>query len=238
MEHELVRGASTAHPLNVSYRIGKLGPIKGRWLDLGCADGGYSAALLDAGASEIYGIDVEADRVEEACKAVPGGHFQVAFSEELPYADNFFDGVWMNEVFEHVADERKTLAEIRRVLVAGGQLCVISPNRGFPFEGHEVRIGKWTSAVPTPLIPWLPKRLTRRWVTARNYWPNQLRGQVEEAGFRIAKTGFVMPCLELYSWLPDKLVAWYQRYLPTLDRMPVVSRFGVSNLVLGRTPGG
>ena len=42
----------------------------------------------------------------------------------------------MNEMFEHVADERWALAEILRVLKPGGILVLISPNRWFPIEGH------------------------------------------------------------------------------------------------------
>ena len=45
-------GSSTAVPLNVTYRLGKildLGLLKGEWLDCGCADGGYTVAMVDLG---------------------------------------------------------------------------------------------------------------------------------------------------------------------------------------------
>ena len=35
----------------------------------------------------------------------------------------------MNEVFEHVTDEKATLREVARVLARGGRLILISPNR-------------------------------------------------------------------------------------------------------------
>lgn len=81
-----------------------------------------------------------------------------------------FDGTLMNEVLEHVADEKQALSEVFRVLKPGGVFVLISPNRWFPIDGHFIKIGSWTFG-PAPLIPWLPKRLTRSITVARNYWP-------------------------------------------------------------------
>lgn len=53
-------GKSTAWPLNVTYRIGRIAHlVSGRWLDLGCANGGYSAELLRRGVGEVVGVDTE-----------------------------------------------------------------------------------------------------------------------------------------------------------------------------------
>ena len=132
----------TASPLNVRYRgSGSIAEyLSGRWLDYGCADGGYTDGLLDGGASSVVGVDVEAARVEEARRR---GHppdvadFEVFDGTTLPFDDGSFDGGFsVNEVMEHVADERQSLAELHRVIKPGGHLVVISPNRWFPFEGH------------------------------------------------------------------------------------------------------
>ena len=57
---EPARGNSTASPLNVRYRVGSISKyLSGRWLDYGCADGGYTDGLLDGGASSVVGVDVE-----------------------------------------------------------------------------------------------------------------------------------------------------------------------------------
>lgn len=231
-------GLSTAFPFNVQYRIGRISCYleNGNWLDFGCADGGYTAGLVSAGASSVTGVDVQPDRIDAARKAHPGIVFHLCDGERLLFSDCSFDGVFMNEVFEHVADEESTLEELYRILKPGGILIVISPNRGFPFEGHRIQIGKWSNNNPTPLIPWLPRSTTDQWVTARNYWPRELRGKIESRGFSIIETGFIMPVFEAYPWMPETVLRFFRRHVASMDRWPVVRNLGVSNLVVGYRP--
>lgn len=231
------RGKPTATPLNVTYRVDRIsGYLSGHWLDFGCADGGYDAELLARGAEAVSGVDVEESRIVAARQRnIPNTQYAPFDGRTLPFADCQFDGTFMNEVFEHVADEDRALAEIRRVLKPGGYLVLISPNRWFPVEGHEVSIGSITMG-PAPLIPWLPERLTRNWTAARNYWPRQLEDRVRSAGFTVKETSFIWPVLEEYPWLPAKGVAWYQRHFRTWDQVPGLRRFGISTMVVGVKP--
>ena len=229
-------GSSTAFPFNLQYRIGRItNHVRdGDWLDLGCADGGYSEGLLSAGATSVIGVDVEPDRIAAARRQHPQIEFHTSEDGSIPLPDNAVDGVFMNEVFEHVADESATLHDVHRVLRPGGLLIVISPNRGFPFEGHRVQIGRWSSTKPTPLIPWLPRSMTDKWVTARNYWPHELRSTIESGGFQIIETGFIMPVLEAYPWMPDALTRQFRRHITAIDHWPILRALGVSNLVVTR----
>ena len=231
------RGLSTATTLNVHYRVGRIASyLSGRWLDYGCADGGYCAAILKEGASSIVGIDVEEERIAIAkTRDIPNARFEVFDGLEISFDDESFDGIFMNEVFEHVVDEQKTLQEVFRLLRTGGHLVLISPNRWFPIDGHSIRIGKQRFS-PTPIVPWLPERWTRARMGARNYWPHQLVRQVCAAGFAIQETGFIWPVLEHYRWLPPRLLRAYQRRITTLDQVPGVRRFGLSTLVVGVKP--
>lgn len=114
-------GDATDYDAVVSYRIRRAQRyIQGRWLDYGCANGGYDPALLRAGATEVVGIDVEPFRLNHArSRGIPSTSYYVC-EGELPFDDGSFDGVWMNEVLEHVPDERLVLAEAWRVLRTGG----------------------------------------------------------------------------------------------------------------------
>ena len=232
-------GKPTALPLNVSYRVSRIANlIKGRWLDLGCADGGYVAELLQQGAAEVIGVDSAEERIVNAvARGLPHTSFQVAEGENLPFPDAHFNGVFMNEVFEHVTDEKATLREVVRVLAQGGRLVLISPNRWFPFEGHGMRTSLFTTETPVPLLPWLPQSLANRWMIARNYWPKQLVDQVKEAGLIVESREFIWPVLEFYPWLPKYFRDTYQAHIHFFDQMPGVRRLGVSTLVVARRDG-
>jgi SAM-dependent methyltransferase len=225
-------GSATDYPFNAEYRLNRVARyLHGDWLDYGCADGGYTARLLERGVLSVVGIDAAADRVEEARRNHPDIRF---YDSEADIGDGLFDGIFMNEVFEHVADESATLEAAYRMLRPNGVLVLIAPNRGFPFEGHTMHIGSWTTPCPMPIIPWLPRSITDDWVTARNYWPGELRRQIVAHGLSIVEAGFVMPVFEGYPWIPTRVAELFRSKVTTIDRLPVIKRLGVSNLIVAR----
>jgi SAM-dependent methyltransferase len=242
MPGHLSRGYSTAAEAMVDYRLGKLverGVLKGAWLDCGCADGGYTRGLLERGAEQAVGIDMGAAGLVEAqrqARGETGLGYGCGLSEALPFRGASFDGVLLNEVLEHVSDEAATLTEIRRVLRPGGVLALLSPNRWFPLEGHGLRLGRARLPFPVPLVPWLPSRLTLKFMQARNYWPGELRDLVSRAGFEVLSLTSAWPVLEVYLRPPAWLVRWYRRSIPLLEKTPVIRRFGISTCILARRP--
>jgi SAM-dependent methyltransferase len=216
------------------HRIAKLtamGAVQGRWLDVGCGSGSYSRLLADAGADHVVGIDLG---LRSPLERVERTSFAVCASERLPFSDDHFDGVLINEVLEHVDDEAATLREIRRILHPDGRLVVFSPNRWFPFEGHGAIMGSRTIDRPVPLLPWLPAALTRRWMRARNYWPSELRHLVEDAGFNVATVAFAYPLFIEYPWLPPPIADRARTLAPRLEETPIVRRLGVSTMLDAR----
>ena len=236
-------GGSTAIGRNVGYRIGKFAElVSGSWLDFGCADGGYAQELLRVGAKRITGADVDPEHIAAAkARKLSDASFEIFDGFTLPFEDGAFDGAFVNEVMEHVVDQEASLGELHRVIRPGGVVVVISPNRGFPYECHGIHIGSWRYPRPALFVPWLPRRVSDHMVVARNYWPKELAGLVERAGFRIERRDFVWPVLELeeYNWLPRRVSDWYRTRLNQLDSLPVVRRLGVSTMVVARrTPDG
>jgi SAM-dependent methyltransferase len=233
-------GAPTDVPSNVTYRLGKihdLGLLKGEWLDCGCADGGYAVAMLDLGAEKVIGVDAVEKRIMQARNREqfhPAVKFLYASAEELPFVDAFFDGVLLNEVLEHVTDEVKALREIYRILRPGGYLVIMSPNRWFPFEGHGMHIGQHRVRFPIPLLPWLPSRISERFMCARNYWPHELRNTVCNEGFVIRTLDFVLPVFEVFPWLPHPIIRLYRKLIPVIEKIPLVRCFGVSIFIVAQ----
>ncbi len=135
--------------------------------------------------------------------------FVVANGDRLPFDNNSFDGVLLNEVLEHVADDALTMREIARVLRPEGVLALFSPNRWFPFEGHGARWSETRVLMrrPVPLMPWLPKRSTSRFATARNYWPHELSRLVLDADLEIVTRSWALAQFAQYPWLRSMLTS-------------------------------
>ena len=75
-------------------------------------------------------------------------------------------------------------------------------------------LGQRQIGFPVPLLPWLPGRIGRRFMPARNYWPHELRDVVRSEDFAIRTTGFVWPVLEVYPWLPYPAIRRYRNLVP------------------------
>lgn len=241
--HRFSRGWSTAHAGVPEYRIQKLerlGVVQGRWLDLGCADGYYAHVLRIRGASEVTGVDLDERAVAKAQELwgqTSGIDFAVGPAERLPFADRSFDGVLMNEVLEHLPDEHAALVEARRVLVPNGCLAAFSPNRWFPFEGHGAQFGTRFVPYPVPILPWLPRSISGRFMIARNYWPRELAKTVSTAGFDVVRVDFAFPLIHKFRWAPAGLLERYTRQLPVIEQLPIVRRLGISTLIVARRRG-
>jgi SAM-dependent methyltransferase len=95
-----------------------------RLLDAGCGSGRTLDELARYG--RVSGVDLSPEAVGLARRR---GHddVQVAYVEELPFADATFDVVTCLDVVEHTPDDRATLAELRRVTRPGGLLLVTVP---------------------------------------------------------------------------------------------------------------
>jgi SAM-dependent methyltransferase len=139
-----------------------------RVLDIGCGLGAYVRRFSDF-TDQAYGLDIDAPRViEGAEKGV--AHLGIGLSEHLPFADQVFDGVLLNEVIEHVGNDRETLREALRVTKPGGRVIIFAPNRFYPFETHGVYLGKRYVFGNIPLVNYLPDALRNRLVPhARAY---------------------------------------------------------------------
>jgi len=124
-------GSSNYFTLN-RYRIlhriiGKYACPDSDILDVGCAMGGFLDYLRENGFSRLFGIDPVIEYVKEAERS--GKHYiKLGNAEAIPFDDNYFDLVVMDQVLEHVIDIRKALREVKRVLRTGGHMCISVPD--------------------------------------------------------------------------------------------------------------
>lgn len=202
-----------------------------RVLDAGCGSGGYVKLLTESG-FEVMGVEYQAEKLDPC-----GGVVARASIEALPFSTGSFDAVLINEVLEHVPDDRQGLREIRRVLKQDGMLICFSPNRLFPFETHGVirngsePVGEWA-----PGIPYVPMAIGRRFWTywARNYWPWELRGLIQQEGFRITGTTVLWLTFEGITGRAHfgALRGILRTIAQTCQRVPFIRWFGTSQMIL------
>ena len=135
-----------------------VGPVRGkRLLNVGCGTGGFNVLAEQAGA-EVWGLDESPDAVAITRARMRHGERALhAVAETLPFPDASFDLVYCYAAIEHVADARRSLAEMVRVMRPDGRLYLHTNNRWSCFEGHYKVF--W--------LPWLPAALARVYLAAR-----------------------------------------------------------------------
>ncbi len=81
-------------------------------------------------------MDFSADAVE-FCRRRGLERVQQAVLEQLPFDDGRFDVVIATDVIEHLDDDRRALAELRRVTAPGGRLVVTVPAYTWLWSRHD-----------------------------------------------------------------------------------------------------
>lgn len=137
---KLIWGEDTArlspvHPTTFRLRQGleavaDLSP-QSKVLEVGCGAGQFIRAIKNLRPDlSCYGSDISCTALEKARAQTDGVHYDESDAAKLPYADNFFDGVLVFDVLEHVSDPEKMISEIKRILKPGGKFYAFIPCEG------------------------------------------------------------------------------------------------------------
>lgn len=100
-------------------------------LDVATGTGDLAVALLKTQATEIIGIDISFGMLDLGKKKVKKNHcgntikMEIGDSENIDYADNYFDAVTVAFGVRNFENLDKGLSEILRVLRPGGDLVVL-----------------------------------------------------------------------------------------------------------------
>lgn len=174
--------------------------IEGRTvLDFGASYGLSAVALIELGASKVWGVEPEMWRVKK------GIHFMselglsdrvmlshVEDTRRLDSPDATFGFILANAVFEHIPQPRTAyVRELWRVLAPGGTLLINeTPNKYLPFDFHTLHL---------PLTNWLPSSVA--------YWIGKTLGRYEQRNTPWAYSGWRgMGYYELVSAIPGRYI--------------------------------
>ena len=205
-------------------------PLAGRRiLDTGCGLGMYVRAFRQF-SGEVYGIDVDPDKIAEASRELP--NLQVAPAEQLPFEDGLFDVVLSHEVWEHVNDDRAAAREAVRVLKPGGRLLVFVPNRLWLFETHGVYWRGVYHFGNIPLVNWLPDALRNKLAPhVRAYTGKQLRALFEGLPVRVVAHTRIFPGYDNIVKRRPAVGRIFRALTYTAERTPL-RVFGLSHLLV------
>lgn len=96
-------------------------------LDAGCAMGSFLDYLHEKGLSKLHGIDLIKNYVSYA-KKKSDYIIKLGSVESIPFDDDLFDLLILDQVMEHLVEPVKAFREAKRVLVNGGLLCIGVPD--------------------------------------------------------------------------------------------------------------
>jgi ubiquinone/menaquinone biosynthesis C-methylase UbiE len=179
------------------YRTAKdLAPPRGGvLLDLGCGNGAQT--LLFAG---DFGAIIGVDIIEGHLRVFRERSQRAGFNDRIvpllydgrrvPVATASVDYAISFEVLEHVENEDQTLAELARVVKAGGVLVMTVPNRWWIFETHgaDLPVLPWNRV---PFFGWLPRIIHDRYARARNYSRSEIVRKLSSTGFLVERAAYV-----------------------------------------------
>ncbi|MGH9844216.1 MAG: class I SAM-dependent methyltransferase [Blastocatellia bacterium] len=149
-------------------------------LDIGCGTGATMDHLKRYG--EVQGIDLEEIPLGFSRRR---GHKRVtqASATELPFASDSLDLVTALDVIEHLDDDVKGLAEIRRVLRPGAPAVLFVPAFQALWGPNDVQSGH-----------------------KRRYRRRQFRDAVEQAGLRVERISYANIAMFIPIWLGRKIL--------------------------------
>jgi ubiquinone/menaquinone biosynthesis C-methylase UbiE len=161
----------------VPYRRGVVATTHGRILEIGIGSG-PNLAFYGNAAAEVVGVDVSPALLGKAAGEASKRRLPVrlvrADGAGLPFADAAFDAAVLTWTLCSIADPAAALAEIRRVLKAGGTL-------------HYVEHGR----APEPNVRRLQDLLTPAWrrLSGGCHLNREMDALIAAAGFRLAEGG-------------------------------------------------
>ena len=119
-------------------------PAGAKWADVGCGNGASTELIVSrANPAAVAAIDPSEAQLAFARKRHRAGvaSFTIGSALQLPYGDASFDAAIMALVIFFVPDPAKGVAEMRRVVRAGGTVAAYAwdiEGGGFPYEAVHV----------------------------------------------------------------------------------------------------
>lgn len=187
----------SAHIRDYMALVGQKNSMK--LCDIGCGCGEWCSELSAKG-HRVWGIDPDEEALESARLLSTAEKTPAVFvggsAEALPFETEFFDLVLSVCAIEHFADEEKAMAEISRVLKAGGTLVLTADSFSYGDIGQVLK-----------------KRHTEMYHVNRYY-------SIEGLGAKLAENGFAVNRSRYF--INSQPSAWFLKLLIRFPRLSLM----------------
>ena len=95
-------------------------------LDVGCGTGNHLDAFQKMSDSDFYGVEPSAGMRQKAMDKNPNLIIKEGSAYDIPFADDFFDFIYMTDVIHHVNDYERMFREFSRVSKIKGRICIVT----------------------------------------------------------------------------------------------------------------
>lgn len=181
-------------------------------LDIACGSG-YGTKLISARAKKVYGVDVDKNAINYAKANYLADNivYKQASGLSIPLEDNSIDVVVSYETIEHIANYKKFLAEIKRVLKPEGVLILSTPNDEEYPEGNHFHYHEFKHKELTTLLKNYFKNIDEYFQT---YWlfstilPEASQTTEWESSMKVLNTSPIKPdkCIYFFMICSDKKI--------------------------------
>ncbi|MDB4926964.1 bifunctional 2-polyprenyl-6-hydroxyphenol methylase/3-demethylubiquinol 3-O-methyltransferase UbiG [Mucilaginibacter sp.] len=122
-------------------------------LDIACGEG-YGSNLLSSKATQVIGVDIDLDTIEEARKKYNASNltFILGSTDKIPVKNSYVDVVISFETIEHHDKHEEMMNEIKRVLKPDGILIISSPEKTGEISSNPFHIKELSKKEFTNLI--------------------------------------------------------------------------------------
>jgi ubiquinone/menaquinone biosynthesis C-methylase UbiE len=185
-------------------------------LEIGSATGVFSFEYEKLGVN-LTSIDISTENISWATNlAKERGsaiNFKVADVEDLPFPDNYFDGILSFSTLRYVPDINKAIQEIYRVLKPGGYFIIDFPNKKCPWFGGLKK-----------------KVLGREHIFDNHYLYDEVKGMISKVNFTqvVLKKGLFIP-----KSTPNMLFWLFKLFEFIAEKMPVIRNYSAIIFVGG-----
>jgi SAM-dependent methyltransferase len=123
---------------------------RGRVLDVGCANGYFLSHCFSRADWDLWGVELSRNLAERASRT--GVHVHCGTLDSACFPQNTFDVVTILDAFYYLADPRRELKAIARLLAPGGTLVIELPSANARIWRGTTWLGRTLSRKQSPLL--------------------------------------------------------------------------------------